>query len=515
VRRHPLLHRLSLACAALAADAELDTEIRLLHPRASSPASSAADAAAAPPPSAVVLSPARPQANPLICIANYVFDSLSQEAWRVVGGQLQEGRVSLYSDRPEALPLPPGADPVDAIRRLKCVWDWGSPTREADLDGGPAAAAAAAAGGSSAAGGAALAAAGGGAAPSPWQHADPVLALVLQAYAARLGTGSVLLPVGGLAAVDRLSSLAAGGRCFALVGDKAYAQEEELAGLRDPHVALHGGFSFMANLSAARLATLAGGGFSLHSPYLEGFKVAAFLRGGLQHLPRRQQKQQQQLPPSSPAELLAAADATLPPGALSSLPDLLLAWADAMDTFGPDNFVALQRCARDESRGDAASLRLALATLRLSAWDADVFYKFRANIIDRSPSASEKLAADMALDVAAVTERYFPMHATKDVSFELGRVCMGLRRYHDALALFTASQRQCGEHHVSWYNMGISQWYLGSLDASRECFVASLRMRPDYADASNWLTKVEAKLQGDAFSAASTGGPATNEGAPT
>ncbi len=59
-----------------------------------------------------------------------------------------------------------------------------------------------------------------------------------------------------------------------------------LQGLRDPHVAVHGSFSFMVrkpvlggthsrrrvsqvNLHAVRLYTLARGGISLHTPYLE------------------------------------------------------------------------------------------------------------------------------------------------------------------------------------------------------------------------------------------------------
>lgn len=46
--------------------------------------------------------------------------------------------------------------------------------------------------------------------------------------------------------------------------------------------------------------------------------------------------------PATPTELLSAADAALPDGAVSALPDTLLAWADVMDSFGPDNFVTLQ-----------------------------------------------------------------------------------------------------------------------------------------------------------------------------
>lgn len=54
--------------------------------------------------------------------------------------------------------------------------------------------------------------------------------------------------------------------------------------------------------------------------------------------------------------------------------------------------------------------------------------------------------------------------------------------------------------------------YLGDLRAARECFQASTRLRPDYPDAANWLVRVDAKLQGEVFAAASgsgSGGEAT------
>jgi hypothetical protein len=67
-----------------------------------------------------------------------------------------------------------------------------------------------------------------------------------------------------------------------LVGDKGYNHWEELSvpAKGDPHLALHGSFSLMANLHAARLFTLLAGGFSLHTPFLEGFKCAMFVLPG-------------------------------------------------------------------------------------------------------------------------------------------------------------------------------------------------------------------------------------------
>lgn len=57
--------------------------------------------------------------------------------------------------------------------------------------------------------------------------------------------------------------------------------------------------------------------------------------------------------------------------------------------------------------------------------------------------------------------------------------------------------------------------YLGDLPAARDAFRSSARMRPDYADASNWLVRVEAKLHGDTFAAASTEGVVRAEAPPS
>jgi len=56
-------------------------------------------------PSGRVISADTPLANPLVGVANYIFDTLRQDAFRVVEGQLQEGLAAMYSDRSVAAPL--------------------------------------------------------------------------------------------------------------------------------------------------------------------------------------------------------------------------------------------------------------------------------------------------------------------------------------------------------------------------------------------------------------------------
>ena len=57
---------------------------------------------------------------------------------------------------------------------------------------------------------------------------------------------------------------------------QGYNCEDDIEGLRDPHVAVHGSFSLMVNLHAVSKYFENVGGASVHSPSAEGFKV----RGG-------------------------------------------------------------------------------------------------------------------------------------------------------------------------------------------------------------------------------------------
>lgn len=174
-----------------------------------------------------------------------------------------------------------------------------------------------------------------------------------------------------------------------------------------------------------------------------------------------------------------------------------------MDTFGPDNFSTLQRCVRDET--PTPTLKLALAVLRMSMWDTDVFHKFKQTLIDRCTHASEKQQVDLFRDVYEVAARYYPLQPSKDVSFELGRICMGLQRYPQAVAFFLASQAQCGEHHVTNYNLGICRWYTEDLVGAHAAFQRSVSMRPDYADAISWLARTQERLDSQAVVEAAGG----------
>ncbi|RYG41306.1 hypothetical protein EON68_03230, partial [archaeon] len=230
--------------------------------------------------------------NPIVAIANYVFDTLYQDAFRIVEGQLQQAYVATYSASAQR-----GILDVAAAEEAQRAAAGASETTQvpppqvapAERDDTAESSQAANDAAGDAVGDAAAAAAADDIANMRlvWEYrlCDPTsvyddvhMQAVLRVYAARLRNASLLIPAGGIRALDTLAALA-GGRILMLCGDKAHNHEEELTSIRDPHVAVHGSFSMMVNFHAVRLFALAKGGFALHTPHLEGFKCSAFVLG--------------------------------------------------------------------------------------------------------------------------------------------------------------------------------------------------------------------------------------------
>ena len=185
----------------------------------------------------------------------------------------------------------------------------------------------------------------------------------------------------------------------------------------------------MVNMHALRYVTEAYGGYSLHTPYHEGFKNTLYCFGsvgkGCLEPSDAVLRIQSGISPFS-----AEADEE----ALSTEPDLVgrpftqsrIAFQDSMHHFSPDDFSTLQRNIREEC--EAPSIRHALALLRLSNHDSDVFYKFKQTFIEHIIQApAETTQRDVRGDTDRVYASYYPLQLSKDIHFELGRLLMGLR----------------------------------------------------------------------------------------
>jgi hypothetical protein len=276
------------------------------------------------------------------------------------------------------------------------------------------------------------------------------------------GDSSVLIPLGGMKLLRDLAAICKGANVpfLALVGDKGYQNHRDMAGLRNPHIAKHGSFSLMVNFHALRLYAQEAGGFSLLSSYAEGFKCSLM---GFNF------------------------DKAQAPMTCRAFHD----WANGFD---PESFSTLQRCDHDEC--NAPSLRHALSLIRLSSNDPDVFYKFKHVVIGKvgSVDTSEHTRKDLRRTIKGVLENNFHLQNSKDICFEMARVYMGLKDYRTSIRLFDSSTENCGAHNVTLHNQGICYYYLEEYENAKERFLASLAKKPSYEAAQSWLRKTDEKL---------------------
>jgi hypothetical protein len=145
-------------------------------------------------------------ANPVIAIANYVFDGLPVDAFSVAAGRLHEWRVRLCSTYPAELDDPELLDHV----RLTCE------LRPVEPSG---------------------------------YYGDPALDRVLDDHRAELPDTAFTFPSASLACLSRLSELA-GGRLLVLSTDKGDVGVHGLHGQAGPQLASHGSFSLAVNYHA-------------------------------------------------------------------------------------------------------------------------------------------------------------------------------------------------------------------------------------------------------------------------
>jgi hypothetical protein len=427
---------------------------------------------------------------------------------------------------------------------------------------------------------------------------NSVLSTLCQSFAssplAREGF-SFLLPTGALRCLQWLQEFSQDNLVL-LCGDKAHTSPSEMRGFqREPHLAVHGSFSMMVNflameaffLQASSSNNLSSSGFrAVYTPYLDGFKNALFVRmgGENENAPRIEQKDGEEFKqpqismksgqlqengsvavklendqpihprtpvspnkvPSrvgSPALPMQASPVTqnVSPSFIrtfsSFLPHTSLAF-HSISTFTPDSFSTLQRCIKDESPNP--SLKQIVSLLRLSNFDAELFWKFRSGMIEKigswnamngaagngtgtnpnttaanaNPSLfsnhhgiSSKLLSDLRSDLGRLEKGWFPLmihginaqhqpqQQQKDFLFELGRLAMGLHSYNHAKKLFLSSIESCGKHHVTYYNLGLCEYYSISFESALLYFNLALELYPDYSEAKEWRARMKLKIQ--------------------
>lgn len=177
--------------------------------------------------------------NPVVILANYFFDTLPHDAFRVREGMLEEGLVMLRS-RP---PASPELEADDALRLSAIKTDF--TFQEARL---------------------------------PY-YDSPSHNAVLEHYARELDTGSILFPIGPLRCVDTWRDIF-GDRLLLLATDKASTHTIELMDENVPQLIMHDeSFSLTTNFHALGLYFRQCGGFYRHQSNRQSIITSLFSLG--------------------------------------------------------------------------------------------------------------------------------------------------------------------------------------------------------------------------------------------
>jgi len=399
-----------------------------------------------------VLSRDQPTGNPICVIANYIFDTLCHDIFHVDGGVLKEGVVSVGSSQ-EGEPDLRDPEIIEHIQNKykyhNCDIDYYKGV-ESDVDA---------------------------------HHFSQMLRWYQEFFSdndpAELGA-SVLVPVGSIRALRNISDASESGM-IVLAGDKANCHPEAFRGLVDPHFAIHGSFSVMANFHAVGIYCTSRGGFAMHNQSEEAsLQVSCFF------IPGSKENGQNSSDAFKYNEL-----EKLDEERASQFPMLQQSFNDNVNSFGPSDFFAIQRCLKEEARPSLANV---VALLKLSNWDPDIYFKFRDLVLVQVSSASCKLRSDLIKGMPHIWANYFELDKEKDVAFEIGRFYYGVLKYSEALKYYGISTNTLGEHHVTYHNMGLCQYSLGNLDSALTYFRKALALKKTYEKASNWIEKVTREL---------------------
>ncbi len=176
--------------------------------------------------------------NPLVVLANYVLDSIPQDLFSIVNGELYDRLSTIRSNQEE----PDLTDP-ELISRIEIKYD-NVPVNDGAYAG------------------------------------NPIFNQILTEYRERLANTDILFPIQALRGIDRLRQFG-GGRLLFLTADKGYSREEDLLYLAEPYIATHGSvFSMMVNYHAIGRYSELNGGTAFHPNQRHtSLNISAFIMG--------------------------------------------------------------------------------------------------------------------------------------------------------------------------------------------------------------------------------------------
>jgi tetratricopeptide (TPR) repeat protein len=368
------------------------------------------------------------QGGSLVVIANYVFDSLPQDAFRIDQGQVLEFLMTTSAPDPESQASAGGraGTHVDTISRLKFSFRNAAVPRE--------------------------------------RYADSIWNRILDDYRIRLsseasrGATTVLFPCDALATLQELARFS-GGRMLVVAADKGFAHEDILSlSQAPPGFEFHTGdcFSMMVNMDAIGKYFEATGGHALRpDKHTATFNICGFLSGCY-------------------GEQFPATES---------------AYRETQQEFGPDDLFTL--LAWLNAHMEEMNVPQILAALRLTRWDTTALMRLFP-VLARQLRTVVAERCDLRGAALRTWANYYPVtDADNVVAFQCGVILLELKFFEDAAALFRESQKLLGPSAPTCYNLALCAQGMGRHEETLALIEEVCRLGPDFQPARELLRKLK------------------------
>lgn len=173
--------------------------------------------------------------NPIICVCNYIFDTVNHDIFRITANKIEEGLITTKTTADNM-----SGDNVLSLDRTQSDFTFNEITL-------------------------------------PYYN-NKVLDDILADYQHNLASGTFLVPIGALNSIDNLRRIS-NNRVLIITGDKGYTSMESMKDLGAPHIAFHGSLSMMVNFDFINRYIKNTGGDTLLAEDHEGMKISLLLSG--------------------------------------------------------------------------------------------------------------------------------------------------------------------------------------------------------------------------------------------
>ncbi|MEM9903574.1 MAG: AAA family ATPase [Cyanobacteria bacterium P01_D01_bin.44] len=364
--------------------------------------------------------------NPLVVLVNYFFDSIPQDLFSLLDGQLYETLVTLTLPDSTLLQRSPSRAEGDSVSPLVGDGLSGEPAAllkalQISYTDRPCAA----------------------------DYYDQTLLNQLLEYYQTLSLGDTCFsfPWPALACLDHLRQLS-GERLLLLSADKGMSHVDQLKGRGRPHFAFHGSFSMLVNYHAIAHYVKTRGGQALVPSHLpRSLQVCAFLFGA-EGVDYRNTQQ---------------------------------VYQTAIQSTGPDDFFTLKKTI--EPLYPTLKIPQILAYLRFSGWDHNIFLGCWPALMGQVAEAPVSLRQGVIDTIAQVWNRYYWIGENQDLPLHLAQVMAQMGEFTEALTYLNSSIQLYGETPANQLYLAMAYLKMGEPEPARSVLEQALTLQPQYTAA--------------------------------